>query len=249
MSGVKSVERAFAVLQCLAGGPAGVSEIAGRVDLPRSTVSRLLSTLEGLGAVEQPHPGGPYGIGALLLDLSGGRMPTPTLTGLARPQLVGLVEAVGETAGLSMLDDQGMVLYLDQVDADNVVQIGDWTGQRLPPHCVASGLVMLAGAPASEREAALGRTLEALTASTTTDTEALASRLAEVRDRGIAWTIGEAVEEVASVAAPILDSDGTVIGAIHLHGPTYRFPGAWRPDELEALVVGASARITSGLYQ
>jgi DNA-binding IclR family transcriptional regulator len=45
MSGVQSVERAFSVLQCLAGGPAGVTEIAERVSLPKSTVSRLLSTL------------------------------------------------------------------------------------------------------------------------------------------------------------------------------------------------------------
>ena len=52
MAGVQSVER-FAVLRCLSGGPAGVSEVAERVDLPKSTVSRLLSTMHELGAVEQ----------------------------------------------------------------------------------------------------------------------------------------------------------------------------------------------------
>jgi DNA-binding IclR family transcriptional regulator len=249
MSSVQSVERAFAVLQCLAGGPAGVSEIADRVGLPKSTVSRLLSTLEHLGAVDQSEPGGPYYVGDLLMELSGGRMPTPTLTGLARPQLLGLVDEVCEAAGLSMLDDRGMVLYLDQADADNAVQIGDWTGKVLPPHSVASGLVMMAGAPAPVREAMLDGPLDALTERTMTDAKELAARLDEVRERGVAWTVGEAVDDVASVAAPIFDSDGAVIGAIHLHGPMYRFPGSRRPDELEALVLAASARITSGMYQ
>ena len=53
MAGVQSVERAFAILRCLSGGAAGVSEVADRVDLPKSTVSRLLSTMYELGAVEQ----------------------------------------------------------------------------------------------------------------------------------------------------------------------------------------------------
>ncbi|HWM20174.1 MAG TPA: helix-turn-helix domain-containing protein, partial [Ilumatobacteraceae bacterium] len=67
MSSVQSVERAFAVLRCLTSGPAGVSEVAERSHLPKSTVSRLLSTLNELGAVDQLGAGGDYRIGDLLV--------------------------------------------------------------------------------------------------------------------------------------------------------------------------------------
>ena len=62
MSTVQSIERAFAVLRALTAGPAGVTDIAGRVGLPKSTVSRLLSTLEDIGAVEQVAAGSDYRI-------------------------------------------------------------------------------------------------------------------------------------------------------------------------------------------
>ncbi len=93
MSTVQSVERAFAVLQCLASGPAGVSEIADRTDLPKSTVSRLLGTLVELGAVEQSETLGVYSLGELILDLSAAASPGRNLVAMARPHLVELVAA------------------------------------------------------------------------------------------------------------------------------------------------------------
>ena len=79
MSGVQSVERAFAVLRCLSVGPAGVTDLAERVNLPKSTVSRLLSTLEELGMVEQTEPGGSYRIGPGMTDIAAASMPGRSL--------------------------------------------------------------------------------------------------------------------------------------------------------------------------
>src|SRR5258705_399424 len=70
MSGVQSVERAFAVLRCLSGGPAGVTDVADRVSLPKGTVSLLLSTLEELGMVEQIEPGGYYRVGGGMTEIA-----------------------------------------------------------------------------------------------------------------------------------------------------------------------------------
>ena len=84
MSTVQSIDRAFAVLRSLASGPAGVSEIAERVTLPKSTVSRLLSTLEELGAVEQVTAGGEYRIGWTMIELSAAARPGRSLISLAR---------------------------------------------------------------------------------------------------------------------------------------------------------------------
>ena len=99
MSTVQSVERAFAVLRCLGSGPAGVSEIAERTGLPKSTVSRLLATLAELDAVVQIDPNGAYGLGELILDLSASATPGRNLVGTARPVLEDLVEQLGEAAG------------------------------------------------------------------------------------------------------------------------------------------------------
>ena len=87
MSTVQSIERAFVVLRALAAGPAGVTDIADRVGLPKSTVSRLLSTLEEVGAVEQVAAGGHYRIGWTMIDLSGAARPGRSLVSLARPLL------------------------------------------------------------------------------------------------------------------------------------------------------------------
>ena len=146
MSSVQSVERAFAVLRCLASGPAGVSEVAERSHLPKSTVSRLLSTLNELGAVDQLGAGGDYRIGDLMVELAAAAQPGRSLVAIARPHLVQLTEALGEATGLSVLDGHD-VHYLDHVEADHPVQVRDWTGERLPAHLVSSGFVLLAGAP------------------------------------------------------------------------------------------------------
>ena len=79
MSSVQSVERAFAVLRCLSGGPAGVTDVADRVSLPKSTVSRMLSTLEDLGMVEQIEPGGNYRVGAGMIEIAAAVLPGRSL--------------------------------------------------------------------------------------------------------------------------------------------------------------------------
>ena len=144
---VQSVERAFAVLRCLAGGPAGVTEIADRCELPKSTVSRLLATLNEIDVVEQLGAGGDYRIGATIVELAGGVTPHRPPGGVGRPHLVDLSEELGEATGLAVLDGR-QVHYLDQVDGPHAVQVTDWTGERVPAHLVPSGIVLLAAEPA-----------------------------------------------------------------------------------------------------
>ncbi len=176
MSNVQSVERAFTVLRCLAGGPAGVSELAARTKLPKSTVSRLLATLVEIGAVEQ-LASGLYRVGDAVLDIAAGATPGRHLVAVARPSLTELVDALGEDAGLSVLDGVD-VYYLDQVRADVPVRLRDWTGERVPAHCVSSGLVLLAHLPPRARESAIARPLVRRTKRTTVNRTRLRARLA-----------------------------------------------------------------------
>jgi DNA-binding IclR family transcriptional regulator len=246
MTGVQSVERSFAILRCLAGGPAGVSEIADRVGLPKSTVSRLLSTLTTLGAVEQAGAGSDYRIGHGMVDLAAAAIPGRNLISVARPHLTDLVETLGEAAGLAVLDVADVV-YLDQVNVDNPVQLRDWTGERLHPHMVSSGLVLLAHLSEPERERYLAGPLKPATPKTTTDPGELRRRLAAVAQRGTEWTIDEFVTGISSVAAPVTGAGGQVVAAVHAHGPSYRFPPPGGEDKVAAQVAATADRISARL--
>lgn len=246
MSSVQSVERAFAVLRCLAGGPAGVSEVAERSHLPKSTVSRLLSTLNELGAVHQLGAGGDYRIGELMVELAAAAQPGRSLVAIARPHLVQLRAALGEATGLSVLDGRD-VLYLDHVEADHPVQVRDWTGERLPAHLVSSGFVLLAGAPAAVLDEFLAGTLPRATPKTVTEPNLIRQRVDDARRRGSAWVYEEFVEGLNSVAAPVRDGGDRVVAAVHAHGPSFRFPGPGRVESITEQVVSAADRISARL--
>lgn len=242
---VQSVERAFAILDRLSRGSAGVSEIADSVGLAKSTVSRLLSTLQDLGAVDQSGAGSEYRVGSRIVDISAGAVPGRNLMAVARPHLVELVSLLGEAAGLSVLDGD-QVYYVDQIDGDHPVSVKDWTGTRIPAHAVSSGLAMLAYADA-ERARVLAGPLEAFTPTTMTDPELLRRRLADVAACGSAWVWEEFSEGINSVAAPVFDADRMPIGAVHSHGPSYRFPGPDQADAIAAQVVLTAKLVTDRL--
>ena len=246
MSTVQSIDRAFAVLRSLTSGPAGVTQLAEQVELPKSTVSRLLSTLEELGVVEQVTAGGNYRIGPGLIEIATAVMPGRSLVAAARPHLVELARRTGEAAGLSVPDGR-MAHYVDQADSDNQVQVRDWTGERIVMHAVSSGLVFLAWAEPAFVDAYLKGPLQAFTSRTITDPATLRRRLAEIRETGYAWIYEEFSDGANSVAAPIRNQRGDVIAAIHSHGPAHRFPGTRSADEVGALVVASANRLRTAV--
>lgn len=223
MSTVQSIDRAFSVLRALAAGPAGVTDIADRVGLPKSTVSRLLSTLEELGAVEQVSAGGEYRVGWTMIELAAAARPGRSLISLARPHLAELTRLTGEAAGISIPDGSDM-LYLDQLTPDSELQVRDWTGHRIPMYAVPSGHVVLAADDALAKRVTEGP-LEVFTPHTITDPAALLQRLQQVRDDGYAWALEEFAVGLNSVAAAIRTTDGRVVASLHVYGPASRFPG------------------------
>jgi len=241
MSGVQSIERAFAVLRTLATGPAGVTDLADRTGLPKSTVSRLLAALEREGAVAQAGSGGRYRLGPLLAELAPAAAPGLNLAALARPHLAELTRLTGETSGLAVLDG-GEVVYLDHVDSDEAVLVRDWTGERIPAHLVPSGLALLAhAAPAMvDRYLTEGR-LAPATERSVTAPAAIRARLDEVRSRGWIWFHREFDDSLCSVAAPVVRADGTAVAALHVHGPAYRFPGEGADTDAIGRAVRAAA--------
>jgi DNA-binding IclR family transcriptional regulator len=239
---VQSLERAFAILDEVARRPAGVTAIAERVGLPKSTVARLLGTLAELEAVQRLE-GARWRIGPGVASLASSASPERSLVAVARPYLADLVAELGEDAGLG-LPDGNEVLYVDQVESDNPVQVRDWTGTRAPLHAVPSGLVLLAEWPEEALEAYCAGELVALTARTVTDPARLRVRLDAVRGAGHAWGLQEFAEGIDSVAAPVRDARGHAIAAIHVHGPAYRFPGEGDEARVASAVVAAAAAVS-----
>ena len=248
MSRVQSIERAFAVLAALADGPIGVTDVADRTGLPKSTAARLLASLAREGVVEQVPGDTRYRLGGRLAMLAAGLLPTRSLGRLARPSLVELSATVGEAAGLSVPEGD-LVHYIDQVDTPNPVSVRDWTGSRLPMHAVSSGQVLLAFRPVAALEKYLERPLERFTERTLVDPATLRARLQDVRRDGYAWVREEFDRGINSVAAPIADVSGEVVAAVHLHGPSYRFPAAGSEAAIAERVVTTAARIAGGLRQ
>ena len=187
-----------------------------------------------------------YGLGELIIELSSSASPGSNLVSIARPFLVELVDLIGEAAGLGMLDGS-QVYYLDQVDGDHEVQVRDWTGESVDAHVVSSGLILMAHAPADVRAAWLGGGLVPHTANSVTDPAVLGRRLDEVRRAGFAWVYEEMSEGLNSVAAPIVNPAGSVIAAVHAHGPSYRFPEPGAAASIAARVVDTARRVSDRL--
>ncbi len=243
MSTVQSIRRAFAVLGALADGPLGVTDVAARAGVPKSTAARLLGTLVVEGVVEQADGQSRYRLGPQIATLATGAQSTRGLMALARPQLTDLAASTGEVAGLSIPDGL-LVHYIDQVDSPHPVGVRDWTGTRLPMHAVSSGIVMLAHMAPVEVERLLTEPLEAFTSRTVTDPAALRERIRRAQVDGFAWTREEFAEGITSVAAAVAGEGGEVVAAIHVHGPSYRFPAPGLEAAIASDVVATAARIS-----
>lgn len=237
---MQTIERTFAVLRAIAEGDesVGVSEVARRAGLAKSTTSRILASLDELGMIDRLDDR--YVIGQGLASLTDGARPGVALRDVARPYLVDLADEFGESVALAVEDGDEMV-YVDTAVSEGMVQVRDWTGERFPLHTTSAGLVLLA-AWTDDEVARYGQgDLEAFTDQTVTSADGLAARMRLVRDEGVAWTMGEFDEEINGIAAPIRDTNGTVVGAVNVSGPVYRFPADRpEPEIIEALVTACT---------
>lgn len=243
MSSVRSIERAFALLEAVSVSEQGVTGLAERAGIPKSTAARILKTLETVGAVERAQEG-VYRIGPKVYGLSAARSRSAELLHKARPRLEMLARVLGEDAGLAV-QDGNQVHFIAQEDADNNVVVRDWTGTLLPMYVVPSGLVILAHWPPDQLDRYLSEKLKPYTRRTVTDPALIRKRLKRIREQGWAWVIEEFLEGINSVASPVYDDRGRVLAAVHVHGPSYRFPGRSSQGAIAAEVARAAAQVSS----
>lgn len=233
---IRSVERALDVLLCFAGeqGGLGVTQIAEKVHLYKSTVHRILGALEAKGFVRQESVTGRYHLGLKALELARIYLTSGDLPTIAYPEMLHLRDLAQETVSLYVRDGLERV-RVQRAEGPLTVRRVVGLGERLPLFLGASGKALLAFADPDERELLLDRVLpEGF------DRPALLDGLGAVRDQGWALSREERESGVASVAAPVLDRFGRCVAALAISGPVGRFD-----DEAVRLLgerVAASAR-------
>jgi DNA-binding IclR family transcriptional regulator len=237
---VRSVDRAAALLLALgeSQGEAGVTELARRLGLHKSTASRLLATLQRRGLVEQDAETGKYRLGLVVIRLAERAERTLDLRSLALPELERLARLTHETAGLGVLDSD-QVLFVAQADGPNLIAVGDWTGRASTLHANASGKVLLASLAEREVLRIVRRGLTRYTERTITDLEPLLEDLARARRRGYATALSELENGLTAVAAAVHDARGRVIAAVEVWGPAFRLTPRRLPE------LAAQARATA----
>jgi len=233
--GVQAVKRAITILKTLGEEEMelGVSELARRSGLQKSTVHRLLQTLQREGLVEQNPETGKYRLGLEILRLAGTVLrELEDLQQVARPFLRALAEECGETVNLTILAGDG-VINVDRIPSPHRVRNIGWIGRKMPLHCVSAGKVFLAYMPEEEVERFLNSKLPQLTKYTITDPAKLREELQRVRELGYGVGLEELEEGLNAVAAPIRDYRGKVVAAISVSGPSFRLTREKIPEVAE----------------
>lgn len=217
--GVQSLDRAFSLLELMAdgGGEMPLSQLANRSGLPLPTIHRIVRTLVASGYVRQ-LPSRSYALGPRLVAL--GESASRMLGAWARPVLADLVEAVGETANMAMLDGDRAV-YVAQVPSRHSMRMFTEVGRRVYLHCTGVGKALLAQLPPDTAREIVRRTgMPAQTERSITDPDALDEELERVREMGFALDDAEQETGVRCLAVPV--PGAPTLTAISVSGPESR---------------------------
>lgn len=223
-TGVQSVERVFELLEIItdAGGSATLSELAATADLPLPTIHRLLRTLVGLGYARQ-LPNRRYSLGPRLIRLGEGA--ASQLGALATPVLKSLVDELGETANMAVLDSD-QVLYIAQAPSRHSMRTFTEVGRRAHTHATGVGKAILAQLSDEQVRRVVSRTgLPAVTQASITGVEELLADLALIRERG--YAVDEQEQELGVRCFAVAVPGAPTPTAISVSGPVSRVDEAF----------------------
>ncbi|MDF1569241.1 MAG: IclR family transcriptional regulator [Spirochaetaceae bacterium] len=213
---VQSLDRAFDILELLSRERQGMmlTDIGKKLDLHKSTVFRLLSSLKERGYIEKNSDTGLYRLGLGFIALTSQYLNNLEIKTEAEPYLRRLSERLGETVFLATLRD-GEVVYLDKVERYDGLRRYSIIGRRAPVHCTSLGKSLVMDLKQNEiRELFAQKTLKKVTPNTITDVDILLERLKEFNHRGWSKDVEEYESGVSCVGAPIKDYRGATIAAI-----------------------------------
>ncbi|MHA6801038.1 IclR family transcriptional regulator [Bounagaea algeriensis] len=216
LNGIRVLE-AFSVSEPMLG----VSEIARRVELHKSTASRVLATLQQADLVERDANSGRYRLGLGIIGLAGPLLAHLDVRSVTYSALDELVELTGETAALSVWSGHESIV-VEQIPSPKQVKHTTPLGTRFSKIASATVQVFLAEQNEPEVRRLIRHGLLSATTGTEDDVAHLLERLATIHERGYALNDGETDPEELSVAAPIRDHRSTAVAAVLLSVPRSR---------------------------
>lgn len=244
----QSLIRALTLLERLSETPTGLNltDLSYQLGMPTATVHRLLNTFEEFNFVEQDAERGLWFVGLKAFTVGNAFLNRRDLVSSARPHMHALVELCGETVNLGVIDD-GEVVFISQVESQEVMRMIARLGSRSPVHASGVGKAMLANMPQRRVTGILQRRgLARYTDHTIDNPTQLDEELEQVRRLGYALDDEEHAVGLRCVAAAIFDENGQPLAAISVSGPKARIVDS-RLSELGHAVQQAADEITRAL--
>ncbi|KYZ75776.1 hypothetical protein AXX12_11255 [Anaerosporomusa subterranea] len=239
---VQSVDRALQILTAFetSSPELSIRELSAVLNLPKSTIHRLLMTLEYQGFIEQVPTSRNYRLGLRLRVLGEKVIETRNLESEAVPILQVLMQNCGETVSVSILDGIETVI-VEKLESFQAMRVTSQIGKRCPIHCSGSGKALLAFQPVHIVEQILAKApLLRFTNYTITDPQELIDQLPEIRRRGFAVDDEEIVEDQLCISAPVRDSEGKAFAAITASGPKGRIKSKGVPQIADCVMNAAN---------
>ncbi|MBD8011933.1 IclR family transcriptional regulator [Microbacterium sp. NPDC077391] len=237
-SGVQSVERVFELLELVtdAGGDVTLSELASSTDLPLPTIHRLLRTLVSLGYARQ-LPNRRYALGPRLIRIGEGA--SRQFGALARPQLKTLVDELGESANMAVLDGN-MIVYVAQVPSLHSMRMFTEVGRRAHMHDTGVGKAILAQLPDDTVRGIVARAgMPTPTEFSIGDVDELIAELDRIRERG--YAIDDQEQEIGVRCFSMAVPDAPTPTAVSVSGPISRVDEAFGERAVPKLRIAAQA--------
>lgn len=247
---VPGLARGLTLLQCFSrANPAHhAGDLARALDLPRSTVFRLLHTLESMGFLLRDGGANLYRLGPAVLGLGFEYLAALELPEIAQPVLQGLRDATGASVHLA-IRDQGDIVYLSRLAGRSTLASNIRVGSRLAAHASSMGRVLLSDLGDDELDEIYrdGRTLERFTDQTPRDFATLRAMLRDDAARGHVVSRSFYERGVVSVAAPLRDATGRAVGAINITAAEQSVDRSTLEGEFKDKVCEAARAISASL--
>lgn len=221
---IKSIIKAANVVNVLAeaGQPLSLSVIANELQISKSTLHGIISTLVDVKFIAQDQRSGRYRLGTRLFEVGSALSNQWNVRKIGYPIIQHIVADMGETVHMAVLDDYE-VLYINKQESTSSVRIVTEVGVKLPAHCTGLGKALLCGLSKLELQCfASTKGLAKKTELTITTLEGLWKEMELTRRRGYAVDEQEFVEGLRCCAVPIHDHTGNIVSAISISGPVSR---------------------------
>jgi DNA-binding IclR family transcriptional regulator len=222
---IHSIEKALDVIEVLsARDSVSLIELAELVNQPKSSLYRIILTLEKRGFISRSDEDGKYCLGYKQLVITKNLLERSSLRNASLTEMTKLVDKYGDTVNLCVLFEQD-ILYMEILEGTYALRMLDKVGSKSPFHATATGKAIAAFLPEENvKELIVAKGLPRLTPNTIIDEHALFLELNQIKEQGFALDNEEIVQGARCIAVPIFDMFGHILGAISLSGALHRLP-------------------------